>query len=539
MHSLAKKLIKTELKQRREEGCDVDAIADRIAAALADGASEQMFSALYDELMALPVSDAFPYVEPSELAEIQAQRPGADSPATFQWHDDIALDRIYGGWLGRAAGCCLGKPVEGWRRDRIEKYLSERNALPLSDYIPFAENMIAARLKPSTRGNIHCMDRDDDMDFPVLGLLALERKGNGTSARTIANTWVSRIPFAQTYTAEGVAYRNFTLGIWPPQSAIYRNPFREWIGAQIRADIFGYVMPGRPAKAAALAFADASVSHDKNGIYGEMLVAAMVAAAFVSGSIDDIVNAGLAQIPARCRLAEAVRNTQQWCRDELAGEAPAWQQVWSQIEQHYGHYHGVHTINNAAVVVMSLYFGAEDYEAGIVSSVLAGWDTDCNAATVGSILGVKFGAKALPQKWTGVLNDRLLSDVRGEADNKISDLAARTVVVAQAMSRDAAHVEPIGLAGEASGIWELETGWGAQLLKLSEGTVYMVDNDLGPFALSACSLEAGELKFSFAIDKGDWDFTADFEGRLDGDTIEGSYYPGVVPVTGRRMSHAE
>ena len=79
MHSLAKKLIKTELKQRREEGCDVDAIADRIAAALADGASEQIFSALYDELMVLPVSDAFPYVEPSELAEIQAQRPAADS----------------------------------------------------------------------------------------------------------------------------------------------------------------------------------------------------------------------------------------------------------------------------------------------------------------------------------------------------------------------------------------------------------------------------------------------------------------------------
>ena len=77
-----------------------------------------------------------------------------------------------------------------------------------------------------------------------------------------------------------------------------------------------------------------------------------------------------------------------------------------------------------------------------------------------------------------------------------------------------------------------------RLLKLSEGTIYLVDNELGPFIISASSLDDGELKFSFAIDKGDWDFTVDFEGRLDGDQIEGSYYPGVVPVTGRRMSHA-
>ena len=40
------------------------------------------------------------------------------------------------------------------------------------------------------------------------------------------------------------------------------------------------------------------------------------------------------------------------------------------------------------------------------------------------------------------------------------------------------------------------------------------------------------------LDESDWDFTVDFEGRLDGDRIEGSYYPGVVPVSGRRMSHA-
>ena len=137
-----------------------------------------------------------------------------------------------------------------------------------------------------------------------------------------------------------------------------------------------------------------------------------------------------------------------------------------------------------------------------------------------------------------MLNDRLVSAVRGENHNTLSQLAKRTVAVAETMSATARAPTVDTLSGDASGIWELDTGWGAQLLKLSEGTIYLVDNELGPFNISSSSLVDGALKFSFAIDKGDWDFTVDFEGRLDGDQIEGSYYPGVVPVSGRRMSHA-
>jgi len=263
----------------------------------------------------------------------------------------------------------------------------------------------------------------------------------------------------------------------------------------------------------------------------------MLAAAFVESEAEDIINTGLAEIPANSRLAEAIRNTQSWCRKELAGEEKNWQNVWSKIHQLYDHYHGVHTINNAALVVMGLYFGNEDFEQGIVTTVLAGWDTDCTGATVGSILGIKFGAKALPGKWTGVLNDRLVTSVRGESDNKISSLARRTVTVAREIINTPEQIEKPSLTGEASGIWELETGWGTHLLTLSAATIFLIDDDIGPFDITASSLIDGELKFSFAIDKGGWDFMVDFEGCLYGDTIEGSYYPGAVAVNGRRISH--
>jgi ADP-ribosylglycohydrolase len=121
-----------------------------------------------------------------------------------------------------------------------------------------------------------------------------------------------------------------------------------------------------------------------------------------------------------------------WCRT-----AAGWEQVWDRINEQYGHYHPVHTINNAALVVMALLKGERDFQKSIVVAVRGGWDTDCNGATAGSILGVMLGARALPEKWVGVLNDRLISAVRGYEDNRISDLARRTRNIARKVTAGA------------------------------------------------------------------------------------------------------
>ena len=542
MASLERQLIRLELVQRREEGCDVSAFEPRVEQALADEATDDsVFVALYNELDVLEPDPSFPYEEPSDLEAIRALRPDGPRRMDVGLGDQAVRDRILGAWLGRAAGCSLGKPVEGWSRERIDKHLESTGALPLDNYIPYVEGSISPRLKASTRDNIEFMDRDDDMDYPILGLLALEDNGADLTARNMAQTWLSRMPFHFLYTAESAAYRNFVNRVWPPESATWRNPFREWIGAQIRADIFGYVAPGWPERAAELAFKDASISHVKNGIYGEMLMAAMLAASFVTSDIEEIVKIGLSEIPANCRLAEAVHDTVVWCR-----ELSDWESVWDRIHEKYGHYHGVHTINNAALVVMGLFFGANDYERGIVVTVRGGWDTDCTGATVGSILGARFGAHALPDKWIGVLNDRLMSVVRDCNDNRISELAERTHRVAERMLLspvvdETAETEGTaeGSAGEFAGKWALDMTWGRHNLTVNEDLSGRIEMEAFGEAskLRNVRVDGNKVSFVYGVDKGDYLIDIEFEGTIDGDRITGKWTSDGFdsPATGVRV----
>jgi ADP-ribosylglycohydrolase len=536
-------IIRQELTQRSEEGCDTTQIEGRIQAALedTDGAEDSEYEALYESLVGLePVAD-FPFDEPSTLSAIRPLRPEGPRQLEVELSDDDLLDRIHGAWLGRAAGCALGKPVEGWPKANIDSYLSFTRALPLDDYIPFAKDHpdgLVPRSRESTRGRIESMERDDDMDYPVLGLHLLEQKGLDFTSRGMANAWLSYLPYHLVYTAESVAYCNFVNDRWPPESATYRNPFREWIGAQIRADIFGWVTPGWPEKAAELAFRDARISHVKNGIYGEMFVAAMLSATFVTDDVERIIEVGLSEVPANCRLAEAVSDTVAWCREESD-----WELVWSKINEKYGHYHGVHTINNAALVVMGLLFGADDFETGIVVAVRGGWDTDCNGATVGSILGARSGARALPAKWVGVFNDRLLSFVRECSENSISDLAARTFKIAKKVQKEEPTVPgKEGSENSLVGSWSLTSSWAGveghySLVVRPDLTGTLANPDWGMhYDLPKITVDGDIMGFDYFVDKDGWEMEVRFEGFVRGNTITGDFFTGVgdMGVTGVR-----
>lgn len=447
----AQELVDEEIVQAALEGKSTA----RVRAVLADPTPRDP-DEVHAALLAIPVADDFPFDEPDDLESIRTARHGP----TRRWAPPEGAqlsDRMLGAWLGRSIGCALGKPVEGfmvpyeglpsWQRQKTYLTAISAEEWPLRDYFPEhspAEAITGQASCPlSTREHIAFMESDDDIRYTVLGQLVLQARGASFTSETVARMWLITLPYEFMCTAETQAYRNMVIagfalrGPEVPDSpadvdwnwiATHQNPYREWIGAQIRVDSYGYAVPGRPELAADFAWRDARISHTKNGIYGAMLCAAMIAAAFTADSVEDIVEAGLAEIPANSRLYRDLRETVDLCAQY---EFEEFEEVIEQLYERFGHYDPVHTNNNAAVCVAALLMSGGDFHRALTFAVMAGWDTDCNGATVGSIVGAYTGESGIPEHWKGRLNDTLNSLVAGYHPIAISECARRAVKIAE------------------------------------------------------------------------------------------------------------
>jgi ADP-ribosylglycohydrolase len=432
------RLVEDEIDQLKQEGFDVSECEKRFSEAQSD---PDALKKLKEDLKKCDVLADFAYDEPSDWETIEADQPGPAGELSFSLDEPGLYDRVYGGWLGRCAGNLLGRPVENRTRGEIEEWLRLAGSYPLDNYFPplrpipdeapdWLKNQLSKQDQSGDLlGQIDGMVRDDDLDYTIIGLHILEKFGSDFTTKNVGDAWLNLFPFRQVHTAERVAYINLVNGIPPPQSAVHSNPYREWIGAQIRADMWGYVTPGQPRRGAEMAYRDAQLSHTQNGIYGEMFVSSMISSAFCTQDPRRIIENGLAVVPQRSRLASAIREVM-----DLSERHAKWQDAWKTVDEKYGHYHPVHVINNAAVVALGLLYGRGDFERSAATTVMCGFDTDCNGATVGSILGIMLGADALPQKWIGPIDDSLRSYVMGYDNSRPTDLAKRTVEQARALT---------------------------------------------------------------------------------------------------------
>ncbi|WP_405531883.1 ADP-ribosylglycohydrolase family protein [Streptomyces avidinii] len=327
--------------------------------------------------------------------------------------------RLEAAWVGRAVGCLLGKPVEKLPLAGIRALARAAGNWPLNDW--FSERgvppeVLAAypwnrRSAPTSLAeNIDGMPEDDDLNYPLLGLLLLQRHGKAFTTADVARLWLDELPAGRTFTAERIAYRNLLLGLEPPATATHHNPFREWIGALIRADVHGWTNPGDPAAAAAQAYRDAALTHTGNGVYAALFVAAATATAATGrADVHTALRAGLAAVPPRSRLAEAVR-----CGIRTAGQEADFDLVVDRLHARYGHYHWVHAVPNTALIAAALTHADGDFTRSVCRAVSGGWDTDSNGATAGALAGLLAGsADALPHRWTAPLGNRLATTVPG------------------------------------------------------------------------------------------------------------------------------
>jgi ADP-ribosylglycohydrolase len=424
-----------EKRQCIDEGRDFSSVAQEYDALIKndmfDQAVQSAMQAMLDKTINLPMRSDYPYIEPSDLAGICRQRGKSPKLPSFGLTPQQLKRKLHGAWLGRCCGCLLGKPLECYKRKTQEGYLKDTGQWPLSYYPHLDETArekhhISANSADAMFENLKgFMPADDDTNYTVIGLNILKQYGRDFKPVDVANYWLINVPMFWTCTAERIAYRNFANLILPPDSATYRNIYREWIGAQIRADFFGYVCPGNPELAAEFAWRDASISHVKNGIYGEMWVAAMLAASFVTDDLLRIIEAGLSQISAKSRLHESIRIVIDWYHAGVTIEE-AHDRIHNEWDENTN-YGWVHTISNAMIVASALLWGKNDYGKTICYAVQAAMDTDCNGATAGSIIGAVLGSDGIDAKWSDPINDTLQTTITGYNRVKISALADETI----------------------------------------------------------------------------------------------------------------
>ncbi|WP_228993208.1 ADP-ribosylglycohydrolase family protein [Streptomyces sp. DH8] len=436
-------LVGHELRQAEQDGRDARQIAERWYAAGGApaperaGASEPpapprlraLAERLLDELALLDSPSAAD--EPTGLDEIMAACP--HWPGSVDSAPLADRDRLHAAWLGRAAGCLLGKPVEKLPLDGIRALARATGNWPPATWFTargVPAELLAAhpwnrRSAPTSLAeNIDGMPEDDDLNHPLLTLLLLQRHGRAFTTADLARLWLDELPAGRTFTAERIAYGNLLAGVEPPGTALRRNPFREWIGAQIRADVHGWTHPGDPAGAAAQAHRDAVLTHTGNGVYGAMFTAAALAVA--AGGESDVhgcLAAGLRVVPPHSRYARAVRLGIGAARAE--GEFDA---VVDRLHAAYaGTHHWVHVLPNAALLAAALTHADGDFTRSIGNAVSGGWDTDSNGASAGSLAGLLAGGpEALPERWTAPLKNRLATSVAGFDRTGFDTLAALT-----------------------------------------------------------------------------------------------------------------
>ncbi|MFF1638599.1 ADP-ribosylglycohydrolase family protein [Streptomyces sp. NPDC058246] len=461
-------LLGHELHQACQDGREPTTIASRWRAAggheapLRAGASPTPASPylrvlandLLDELADLPGTLADQ--EPTDLEKIRTRCPNWPTEATVGMRAArgdappaesgtpptpgraptpvLTQGRLEAAWLGRAVGCLLGKPVEKLPLQGIRELARATGNWPLHTWFT-ARGAPAALLRThpwnkrsartSLAENIDGMPEDDDLNYPLLNLLLLQRHGRDFTTTDVARLWLDELPAGRTFTAERIAYRNLLSGIEPPHTARHRNPFREWIGALIRADVHGWTNPGDPAAAAEQAHRDATLTHTANGVYAAMFTAATIAAAATGTSdVHACLGTGLTVVPPASRLAHAVRHAIQ-----LARTTTDFDTVVDELHTTHSAYHWVHALPNTALIAAALTHADGDFSGSICRAVSGGWDTDSNGATAGSIAGLLAGDPgALPDRWTSPLKNRLatsIADFNGVGFDSLAHLTHR------------------------------------------------------------------------------------------------------------------
>ncbi len=352
-------------------------------------------------------------------------------------------NKVMGCWMGKNIGGTLGYPFE-WRRqvNQVTFYAQGLRGEPMPN---------------------------DDLDIQLLWLIALEEQGVDIDAQLLSEYWLTYL--TPNWVEYGNSKINLRSGLLPPLCGSYENPYQDSCGAFIRSEIWACITPGCPRQAARYAYQDAIIDHGGGeGTCAEVFTATLESAAFVLNDLDTLFDIGLSYIPKDCGVAGAVHlvrdNYRKGCTfmenrtlllEKFRGSAfrnnPAFVSAEDLARGFDQGQLGWDAPSNIGITVMGLLYGEGDFGNTVTTAVNCGEDTDCTAATAGSIFGIIHGLDDIPADWTAPIGRRIktacleLGGLGYFGDILPADIDQLTARTEQVMERVADHFHlPIELA---------------------------------------------------------------------------------------------
>ena len=313
------------------------------------------------------------------------------------------LEQVYASVLGKVIGVYMGRPFEGWWKDHILRVLG-----PVEGYI------YEKCKKP-------LIVSDDDISGTFTFIRALEDSGlyENTPDDFFGEMWLNYILENQSIlwwggmsvSTENTAFLRLKNGYKSPESgsiALNGKIVAEQIGAQIFIDAFGMVAPGKPELAAKLAKKSARVSHDGAAVDAAVVQAVLISLAFEEKNMERLLDEAIKFIPEDSIITQIHRDVRQWSKED--GD---WEKTYARIFEKYGYDKfggGCHIVPNHAIMVMAWCYAPDNFHKAMTIINTAGWDTDCNAANVGAVMGLVVGLDGICKDYDyrGPVADRIV-----------------------------------------------------------------------------------------------------------------------------------
>ena len=320
---------------------------------------------------------------------------------------EIIADKIRGGLLGQILGNLNGIPHE-------MKYINEPGNV--KNYIPSLPF-----------GAI----TDDDTDFEWVYIVEMQKRRNVfLSPDEITALWKERIN-RRIWCSNRYARFLMDIGFKPPYTGYsVLNPWAEFnVSGQFLSETFGLIAPVMPQTAAKIGLNYTTVAIGEEPAQTTQLFTSMISVAFVENDINKILDAGIASLDSKSNTLQIINDVKKWY-----GQYPEnWKETRRLLKDKYTQEEGRTrdrngTELNTGAIIAALLYGEGNFEETLKLAFNFGWDADCNAATVGTIIGVMYGyRKMLGQGWQIV--DRYKNTTRDNMpmDETVTSFADRLI----------------------------------------------------------------------------------------------------------------